>query len=262
MKIVTLGLVALLLGTAGIAAAEDLRIGSSADYAPWESVDASGEIVGFDREFADKLCKRLSLTCTWTNQSYDGLLPSLQVGKFDALISAMSINEERAQMVDFSRPYADAPTGFVGLIDNALTAETGKDDLIAALSGKVIGVQSGTTQEQVVSAHMPDAEVRSYERPEQLADDLRAGRIDVGLMEMSAWDPFLAGGETSGLKRIGPQLSGADYAEFGQGQGIALKKGNTELKARMDGAINEMLTDGTLRKLSDKWFGYDVSSKM
>lgn len=262
MKIFTLGLIALTLGTAGLAAAQDLRIGSSADYAPWESVDANGEIVGFDRDFADELCKRLTLNCTWTNQAYDGLLPSLQVGKFDALISAMSINAERAQMVDFSIAYADAPNGFVGLADNALSAETSKEDLIAALSGKVIGVQSGTTHEQVVSAHLPDAEVRSYERPEQLADDLRAGRIDMGLMEMSAWEPFLEGGEASGLKRIGPQLTDADYAEFGQGQGIAMKKGNDELKARIDGAIKEMLADGTLRTISDKWFGYDVSSKM
>lgn len=261
MKFVTLCLVAMLLGTAGVASAEELRIGTSADYAPWESVDASGEIVGFDRDFGDELCKRLALTCTWTNQSYDGLLPSLQVGKFDALISAMSINEERAKMVDFSIPYSEAPNVFVSLSDSELTAEISKDDLIAALADKAIGVQSGTTHEQVVTAHLSDADVRSYERPEQLVDDLRAGRIDIGLMEMSAWEPFLEGGETSGLKVVGPQLTGADYPEFGQGQGIALKKGNSELKERMDAAIKDMLADGTLKTLSDKWFGYDVSSK-
>lgn len=262
MKFVTLGLVALLLGTAGAAVAEDLRIGSSADYAPWESVDASGEIIGFDRDVADEMCKRLSLTCSWTNQSFDGLLPSLQVGKFDALMSGMSINEERAKMVEFTRAYADAPNGFAALVDNAMTDKTSKEDLLAGLAGKVIGVQSGTTHEQVVTAHMPDAEVRSYERNEQLVEDLRAGRVDVGLMEMSAWEPFLEGGDASGLKHIGPQLTGADYPEFGQGQGIALKKGNTEMKARMDGVIDAMLKDGTITALSQKWFGYDVSSKM
>lgn len=262
MKFVTLGLVALLLGTAGAAVAENLRIGASADYAPWESVDTSGEIVGFDRDVGDELCKRLSLTCTWANQSFDGLLPSLQVGKFDALMSAMSINEERAQMVEFTRAYADAPTGFVGLIDNAMDEKISKEDLLAGLAGKVVGVQSGTTQEQVLNAHMPNVQVRSYERNEQLVDDLRAGRVDVGMMELSAWEPFMEGGAASGLKHIGPQLTGADYPEFGQGQGIALKKGNVELKDRLDGAINEMLKDGTIEALSQKWFGYDVSSKM
>lgn len=259
MKLVTMSLLALTLG-AGMAAAEDLRIGSSADYAPWESVDGNGEIVGFDRDMADELCKRLSLNCTWSNQSYDGLLPSLLVGKFDALISGMSINAERAAQVDFTRAYADAPNGFVGLSDNALDENTTKEDLLAALAGKVIGVQSGTTHEQVVTAHLPEVEVRSYERPEQLADDLRAGRVDAGLMEISAWEPFLKD-EAGGLKRVGPLLTGADYPEFGEGQGIALKKGNTELKARMDAEINKMLQDGTMAALSEKWFGYDVSSK-
>lgn len=259
MKTITLGLLALTLG-AGMAAAEDIRIGSSADYAPWETVDAKGEIVGFDRDFADELCKRLELNCTWTNQSYDGLLPSLLVGKFDALISGMSINAERAQSVDFTIAYADAPSGFVMLRDAALSEETSKADLIAALSGKVVGVQSGTTHEQVMTAHLPEADVRSYERPEQLIDDLRAGRLDAGLMETSAAEPFLTEAAND-LKRVGPQLSGADYPEFGQGQGIALKKGNTDLKARMDGEITKMLADGTLSALSQKWFGYDVSSK-
>lgn len=259
MKLFTLGLFALSLGTANMVSAQELRIGSSADYAPWESVDASGEIIGFDRDFADELCKRLELNCIWTNQSYDGLLPSLLVGKFDAIISGMSINAERAKQVDFTIAYADAPNGFVGLSDNALTADSSKEDLLAGLADKTIGVQSGTTHEQVAGVHLPDATVRSYERPEQLVEDLRAGRIDVGLMELSAWAPFLEA-ENSGLVRLGPQLSGADFPEFGEGQGIALTKGS-DMKAKMDAEISKMLSDGTLTALSLKWFGYDVSSK-
>lgn len=259
MKFVTSSLLALTFGLATAASAADLRIGSSADYPPWESVDANNEIVGFDRDMGDELCKRINANCVWTNQAYDGLLPSLQVGKFDAIISGMSINEERAKMVDFTIAYADAPNSFAGPAASELSAATSKEELIAALSGKVIGVQSGTTHEQVLQAHFPDVDVRSYERPDQIADDLRAERLDAGLMEVSAWQPFLEGSE-SGLKTFGPQLTSADYAEFGFGQGIALAK-DSALKADMDKAIAEMLADGTIEKLSVKWFGYDLSSK-
>jgi len=87
------------------AMAEDLRIGTSADYPPWESVDENNEIVGFDRDFGDEMCKRMEATCVWNNQTFDGLLPGLNVGKFDAVISGISINEERSKMVDFSAAY-------------------------------------------------------------------------------------------------------------------------------------------------------------
>src|SRR6478735_198436 len=98
---------------AGTAFADELRIGTSADYPPWESVDASGNIIGFDKDVGDEICKRIAATCNWQNQAYDGLLPGLQVGKFDLVISGVSINDERSQKVDFSAAYADAPNAIV-----------------------------------------------------------------------------------------------------------------------------------------------------
>lgn len=97
---------ALVLGaTLTSAGAQQLHIGTSADYPPWELVDASGQIIGFDRDVGDELCKRMETSCEWQNQTYDGLLPGLQVGKFDLVMSGVSINEERAQRVDFSAAY-------------------------------------------------------------------------------------------------------------------------------------------------------------
>lgn len=259
MKKISLLLLALFSVTS--AAADDLRIGTSADYPPWEYVNAANEIIGFDRDFGDELCKRIGAECTWVNQAYDGLLPGLQVGKFHAVISGISINEERAKMVDFTIAYADAPSAFAGPIASELTPELSKEQLVEGLSGKTIGVQTGTTFEQVLRAHMPDVTVRTYDRPEQIVDDIRAERIDAGLMELAAWQPFFSGEGKDELKFFGPQLTGADYPEFGQGQGIALKKGNAELQERMDDAIASMLKDGTLATISTKWFGYDLSSK-
>lgn len=246
---------------AGASYAEDLRIGSSADYPPWESVDAAGKIVGFDKDVGDEICKRISATCTWQNQSYDGLLPALQVGKFDLVISGVSINDERSKKVDFSAAYADAPNSLVVAAGSDFASAKTAADLTKVLAKASIGVQSGTTHEQVVRAHFPDADVHVYDRPDQIADDLLAGRLDAGLMERSAWVPLIKARGEDKLVYAGPLLTSADFAEFGKGQGVALGKGKTELKGKLDGAVESMLKDGTIKTISEKYFGYDVSKK-
>ena len=246
---------------AGTAAAQDLRVASSADYPPWESVDAAGNIVGFDKDFGDALCKRIQATCVWQNQSFDGLLPGLQVGKFDLIISALSITDERAKTVDFSVAYADAPNSFVVPAGSSAAQAKTVADLSKALAKAVIGVQTGTTHEQVVRAHFPNADVRVYDRTDQIADDLIAGRLDAGLMERSAWEPLVKERGTDKLAYAGPLLTSADYPEFGKGQGVAMGKGKTDLKGKLDGAIAAMLADGSVKVMSEKWFHYDVSKR-
>lgn len=189
------------------------------------------------------------------------MLPSLQIGKFDLVISGISITEERAKMVGFSKAYADAPNAFFGLSGNEdVTLGTG-ETLTSALSDKVIGVQVGTTHSSVVETHFESSSIRKYDRPEQIVDDVIAGRLDAGLMERSAWEPFLEGARGDKLEQLGPLLTSADYAEFGQGQAIAFKQGRDELRARVDTAIGELLADGTIAAISKEWFGYDLSFK-
>ncbi|AGS24391.1 transporter substrate-binding domain-containing protein [Rhizobium etli] len=259
MKRLTIALGLALLATA--VSADDFRIGTSADYPPWESVDANGEIVGFDKDVGDEICKRISTNCVWQNQAYDGLLPGLQVGKFDLVISGVSINDERSQKVDFSAAYADAPNSIVVRAGSKTVGAKSAAELQTALAKAAIGVQTGTTHEQVVRANFPDADIRVYDRPDQIADDLIAGRIDAGLMERSAWEPLVKDRGSDKLVYAGPLLSTADFPEFGKGQGVAMGKGKTELKGKIDGAVQAMLQDGTIKTISEKWFGYDVSKK-
>lgn len=243
------------------ASADELRIGTSADYPPWESVDGAGNIVGFDKDVGDEICKRIAATCAWQNQAYDGLLPGLQVGKFDVVISGVSINDERSQKVDFSVAYADAPNSIVVAPGSEAASAQTPADLPKALATAAIGVQSGTTHEQVIRAHFPEADVRTYERPDQIADDLIAGRIEAGLMERSAWAPLVKDRGADKLVYAGPLLTGADFAEFGKGQGVAVAKGRVELKEKIDLAVEAMLKDGTIKTIAEKYFGYDVSKK-
>ncbi|MDH0127042.1 transporter substrate-binding domain-containing protein [Brucella intermedia GD04153] len=259
MKRLTIALALSLLATA--ASSADLRVGTSADYPPWESVDGSGNIVGFDKDVGDEICKRIGATCNWQNQAYDGLLPGLQIGKFDLVISGISINDERSKKVDFSVAYADAPNSIVVAAGSQAASDKTAADLTKTLAKSAIGVQTGTTHEQVVRAHFPDADVRVYDRPDQIADDLLAGRIDAGLMERSAWEPLVKERGKDKLVYAGPLLTGSDFSEFGKGQGVAMAKGKNELKGKVDGAVEAMLKDGTVKTISEKWFGYDVSKK-
>lgn len=254
-------LASVLIGLATVAAqAETLRVATSADYPPWESTDATGKVVGFDRDVGDEICKRIAADCVWTNQAFDGLLPSLLVGKFDLVMSALSITAARAKQVDFTRAYADSPYHVATSKGSPIAAAKTRADLEKALTGKIIGVQSGSTHEAVAKAHFKDADVRAYERNEQIADDLAAGRIDAGLLETSVWSELIKSHDGQ-IELAGPDLSSADYAEFGNGQGIALKKGREDLKARLDKAIAGMLSDGTMTALSKKYFDYDLSFK-
>lgn len=246
--------------TSGSAWSADLRIGTSADYPPWSSIDTNGAIVGFDKDVGDAVCKRIGANCTWQNQAYEGLLPGLVVGKFDLVISGISITAERAKKVDFTSAYADAPNSVAVLAGSPIAESKSREDLENALQGKTIGVQTGTTHEAVVRKHMGDATVQVYDRTDQLADDLRAGRIDAGLMERSAWESLFKN-STPPLAYAGQLLSSADYSEFGKGQAIVLAKNKAELKASLDKAISELLADGTVASLSQKWFNYDLSYK-
>lgn len=240
--------------------AETLTIGTSADFPPWEYVDSTGHIIGFDRDIGDEICERIGAECTWINQNYDGLLPALAIGKFDLVIAGISINEEREKQVDFSMAYADAPVNFVVPSNIKLDPITNKTELLEFLSEKSIGVQAGTTHELVVVKHIPTANIRVYDRPEQILADINAGRIDVGFTERSVWDDLLANSPDS-IQFVGPLLTGADFTELGRGQGIVLSKGRDKLKSRIDKAIAQMLTDGTLTRYSNDSFGYDLSAK-
>lgn len=258
MRSLILAAMALTVGISA-AGAETLTIGSSADYPPWESVNAANEIVGFDRDVGDEICTRIGAECTWVNQAFDGLLPGLQIGRFDLIMSGLSINEERAQQVDFSVAYADAPNNLVVAAGNEAANATDAAALVTAMDGKTIGVQTGSTHAAVLAAHFPNSEVRLYERAEQVGDDLVAGRIDAGLMERSAWEGIIEARGGESLVFAGPLLTTADFPEFGQGQAIAIKKGREDLKARIDEAVSAMLADGTIARLSQASFEYDLS---
>lgn len=240
------------------ASAETLRLATSADYPPWESVNSAGDMEGFDIDVGNAVCAKIKVECVWTNQAYDGLLPALEAGQYDVIVSAISITDERKERIGFSAAYAQAPASF-GTVGDKLGEVTDRASLEAALSGKIVGVQGSSIFEGLVENHFPDAEIKTYERADQIVADLGIGRLDAALMETTSWTSMAEANADANLKTFGPQLTFADYPELGEGIGFGFQKDNAELKTRVDAAITELLADGTIAGFSQTWFGFDAT---
>ncbi len=134
-------LLASLIGlvSASAAAQQEIKFVMEATYAPFEYMDENNQIQGFDVDLANALCKQLEAKCSFHNQAFDSLIPALKFKRYDAAISAMDITEARLEQVNFSNPYYDNSAAFVSL--------AGKVADQAALKGKRVGVQNGSTHQ-------------------------------------------------------------------------------------------------------------------
>lgn len=260
---------------AGAAHAEEgrtIKIATDGAFPPWNAVDTSGKPIGFDIDVGEALCARANLKCEFTTQAWDGIIPALAVGKYDAVMAGMSITEKRRQVIAFSEPYALTSNYFVvskslqlpvmdneAKLDLSKETEAGKSilaDLKENLRGKSIGVQGSTNAEAFIREYFGDiVEVRTYDKQDNLNLDLLAGRLDAALADFSVWKAFLESKDGGSALLYGPRISGG---LFGPGIGIGLRKGDDVLSRKFDDAIRAMQTDGTLRAISLKWFGADL----
>jgi histidine transport system substrate-binding protein len=153
---------------------QKVRIGTDPTYAPFESKNAQGELVGFDIDLAKELCKRINTQCTFIENPLDALIPSLKAKKIDAIMSSLSITEKRQQEIAFTDKLYAA--------DSRLVVKKGSDITpdLAKLKGKRVGVLQGTTQETYGNEHWAPKgiEIVSYQGQDNIYSDLTAGRID------------------------------------------------------------------------------------
>lgn len=252
-----------------------IRIATEGAFPPWNAVDTSGKPFGFDIDVGKALCKQAKLICEFVTQEWDGIIPGLRVGKFDAVMAGMSITQKRKQVIAFSEPYALTSNYFVmrkavempmldskEKLDLSVETQTNKNLLDALknnLAGKTIGVQGSTNAEAFVRSYLGDSvQIRTYDKQDNLTLDLLAGRIDGGLADYSVWKVFLDSKEGVSTALYGPRISGG---LFGPGVGIGLRKDETTLANAFNKAISELTADGTLRAISLKWFGADLVTR-
>lgn len=261
-------------GAAGAKEWKTVRIASEGAYPPWNATDTSGKLIGFEVELANDLCKRMKVTCEYVAQDWDGIIPALQQGKYDAIMSAMTITDERKKVIDFSVPYGTEPSVFAVLTSSPLAKalnlgaervdlnDQGKakptlDKLAEVLKGKAVGVQVSTIQADFMDKHLSKVTMRTYDKIDNAGIDLTSGRVDAMLGDRSVVEAVVKTDPTK-MVIVGPNFIGG---VIGEGMGVGLRKDSADLKAMFDKAIAEALKDGTVKKLSTQHFGYDISPK-
>ena len=232
---------------------QNIRIGTDPTYAPFESKNSQGELVGFDIDLAKELCKRINTQCTFVENPLDALIPSLKAKKIDAIISSLSITEKRQQEIAFSDKLYAA--------DSRLIAAKGSpiQPTLEALKGKHVGVLQGSTQEAYANDRWRSqgVDVVAYQNQDLIYSDLAAGRLDAALQdEVAASEGFLKQPAGKDFAFAGPSVKDKKY--FGDGTGIGLRKEDAELKAAFDKALGEMRKDGTYDKMAKKYFDFNV----
>lgn len=249
-------------------------IGMDVSYAPWAYTDANGKFLGYEVDLANDLCKRMEVECELTSQPWDTIIPSLQAGKFDAIIAGMNITEEQLKEIDFSVSYAASPRAFLttksskfanlplgeSILDLEKDADSATKQIDAVrseLPGSTLGVLTASANTLFVEKNFADvAEIRQYKTAEQYVLDLQAGRIDIAFDTLPYLMGVLKGADGGDMVVVGPKLAGG---LLGAGAGVGLRKSDADLKAMFNKAIEDAKKDGTIKALTIKWFGADLS---
>ncbi|WP_297202550.1 cystine ABC transporter substrate-binding protein [uncultured Pluralibacter sp.] len=223
-----------------------LRVGLEGTYPPFSYQGDDGKLTGFEVEFAQDLAKHLGVKADLKPTKWDGMLASLDAKRVDVVINQVTISDERKKKYDFSTPYT--VSGVQALV------KKGNEDSVktaADLKGKKVGVGLGTNYEEWLRKNVQGVDVRTYDDDPTKYQDLRVGRINVILVDrLAALDL---------VKKTNNTLAVAGQPFSRLESGVALRKGNEDLLKAVDDAIAGMQKDGSLKALSEKWFGADVT---
>ncbi len=228
-----------------------LVAGLDDNYPPMGYRNENNELVGFDIEMGAELGKRLGIEIEWQPTAWDGVVASLKAKKFDAIISGMTITEERLQEVDFAGPYIYAA--------QALAVKADNEDVKAAvdLAGKVVGTQNGSTGLKVaeeLNAEIGFKEIKGYSDYALAFQDLKIGRLDAIIS-----DNYVIAGYIENMPGEF-KFTGELFSE--ETNGIAVRKEDKDLYEAINGALEEMIVDGTMGQLAEKWLGGDVTVQL
>ncbi|AMA44319.1 ABC transporter substrate-binding protein [Pseudomonas monteilii] len=238
---------ATLVFSANAMAAEKLRMGIEAAYPPFNNKDASGNVVGFDRDIGDALCAKMKVECSVVTSDWDGIIPALNAKKFDFLVSSLSITDERKQAVDFTDPYYSNKLQFIA--PKGVDFKTDKD----YLKGKSIGTQRATLAGTWLEDNYgSDIDIKLYDTQENAYLDLVAGRIDGILADKYVNYEWLKSKDGQNYEFKGEPVVESDKI------GIAVRKGDDALRTQLNTALKEIIADGTYKKINDKYFPFNI----
>ncbi|WP_292334331.1 transporter substrate-binding domain-containing protein [Mesorhizobium sp.] len=269
----------ILASLSGMAAAQDLpsqvSIATEGTAAPWNFTSPDGKLEGMEIDLANDLCARVKIKCEFQVQSFDGMIPGLLAKKFDLIMSGVTITAKREEVIAFSVPYVSdvisiavmkngdlaklKNEGAVSLSEASPERDAALKTIQEAMNGKTVGVQASSISAAFAKEYLKDvATIREYKTTPDQNFDLQSGRIDAVISDNSTIVTALKGPGGDTMEIVGPKFQGGIV---GSGQGLGFRKEDTALKQAFDTAIKAASADGTVKKLTEKWFGTDISVK-
>ncbi|MBW2296075.1 MAG: ABC transporter substrate-binding protein [Deltaproteobacteria bacterium] len=252
--LIAIALIALIFAAGTVQAKEwkVVRVGVEGAYPPFSFTTTDGNVEGFDIDIARALVKAMGADIKLVVQDWDGIIPALLAKKYDCIIASMSITEERKKKVAFSKKYYNTPAKFVA------KKGTVKEFTKETLKGKAVGVQRATTHDSYLSDNYgKDVSIKRYATQDDAYLDIKAGRLDFLLADSVAlFDGFLKNPEGKDFEFVGPDMT--DVRWFGEGVGVAIRKGDQDLVELFNKAIVKIRADGTYKKIQDKYFDFNV----
>ena len=245
-KKLLLAAAATLVFSANALAVDKYKVGIEGAYPPFNNKNASGQVVGFDYDIAMALCAKMKAECEVVTSDWDGIIPALNAKKYDFIVSSLSITDERKNAVDFTDPYYSNKQQFV-----AKKGVDFKTD-IESLKSKKLGTQRSTQAATWLEDNV-GGDISLYDTQENAYLDLSSGRVDALLADKYAIFGWLK-----------DDPAGKDYEFKGNPineddkVGIALRKGENDLRTKLNVALKEIKEDGTYKKINDKYFPFSI----
>ncbi|WP_201549143.1 ABC transporter substrate-binding protein [Psychrobacter fjordensis] len=227
---------------------EVLRIGTEGAYAPFNYTNADGTLGGFDVDIANALCADMKMTCEITAQDWDGIIPGLKAGKYDAIVAAMSVTPEREQQVSFTEPYFSNTLVFLAKKDSSFDPSNSSD-----INANSIAAQRSTISSQWFEKAYPDADMKLYDTLSNAFLDLGSNRVDAMVSDKLPALEWL--GSTSGSQY---GLKGEEI-DINDNFAIAVRPGD-ELQAKINQALANIKANGTYDDINNKYFAVPETS--
>lgn len=250
IKALTCLALTLLLACTAAAQEKPLRLATEGAYPPFNNRTADGKLEGFDVAIGNALCAEMKVTCEWVVQDWDGMIPALQAGKFDAIVASMFITEERKKQVDFTERYYRTPAAIAVQKESKIAGMSAGD-----LAGKTLGVQGSSVYAIWVEKFLPSTAVKSYPSVHEMMLDLANGRLDAVNDDLIVINDFLSTPEGACCRLVGtiepvPEI-------HGPGAGVAVRKGDP-LAGRFNEALKAIRSNGTYKRINDEYFTFDL----
>ncbi|MGP9643006.1 transporter substrate-binding domain-containing protein [Halomonas sp. AOP30-A1-24] len=252
-KLLSVSLIGLAVAAASSAQARDydqVRIGVDVPYVPMEFRTPEGDLTGFDIDLGNAMCEEIGVTCEWIEQEWDGIIPGLLSRNYDAVMSSMTINDERRQQVLFSDPYITMPSAWFaasGLDIDEANEET--------LEGLTIGVQRGTLQDNYVTDNYGSvADISRYSTADDMVLDMDAQRLDIVFLDFPIGQSTLVENEDADYTIVGEKIT-EPKEYFGDGFGIAFRQRDEALAEKFNEALATLQENGTYDEIHARYFG-------